>query len=384
MLEGTVKWFDNDKGIGYITRDDGGGDVYVTRGAILFESSTLKTGQRVQFDVLEGRNGAVASTVGEIGSTPVSRDEVRPPGELEGTVKWYDAEKKIGIITMDGGGDASVGYGSIVTQPAELRAGQRVLFDRFDGRNGTVALNVSVTGSVPTGRTVKVGPATGLPGIVKSFDAVKGIGSIWRADGGGDVTVESAAILERPPVLTSGQRVRFDLSAQQTVLNVSVIPDETNWMATPLSGQGHGDHFYTTSSAERDSAVSVNGYRTEGVACYVFANPATGTTPLYRLFHSTSGDHFYTTSSAERDTAVSAHGYAAQGVTGNAFGGQQAGTTPLYRLFNEATHDHFYTTSSAERDSAVNVHGYRAESVACHVFQTQQAGSTALYRLFRP
>jgi cold shock CspA family protein len=381
VLQGTVKWFDNDKGIGFITRDDGG-DVYVTRGAILLQPAELRTGQRVQFDVLEGRNGSVASAVAEIGYTPPSRDEVKPPGALQGTVKWYDTDKRFGIIMMDGGGEASVGYGNIVTQPAELRTGQRVRFDKEDGRNGTWALNVSVTSSGPVTPTVTVGPATGLSGVVKSFDAAKGIGSIMRVDGGGDVTVESSAILAQPPVLTPGQPVRFDLTAQQSAINVRAIADEKNWMAVPLTGQGHGDHFYTTSSAERDSAVSVNSYRTEGVACYVFGNRQTGTTPLYRLFDSASGDHFYTTSSAERDGAASVHRYAPQGIACYAFDGQQAATTPLYRLFNDTSRDHFYTTSSAERDSAVSVHGYRSEGVACHVLQTQQAGSTAFYRLF--
>ena len=109
---------------------------------------------------------------------------------------------------MDGGGGAFVAYGNTVTQPAELRTGQRVRFDREDGREGTWALNVSVTGSGPVTPTVKAGLATGLPGVVKSFDAAKGIGSIMRADGGGDVTVESSAILAQPPVLTPGQHWR--------------------------------------------------------------------------------------------------------------------------------------------------------------------------------
>jgi hypothetical protein len=95
------------------------------------------------------------------------------------------------------------------------------------------------------------------------------------------------------------------------------------------------------------------------------------------------GDHLYTTSNAERDSAASVHGYHPEGVACHVFDGQRASTTPLHRLFNSASGDHLYTTSSAERDSAVSVHGYRLEGVACYVFEHQQTGSTALYRLFR-
>ena len=82
---------------------------------------------------------------------------------------------------MYGGGGAFVAYGNTVTQPAELRTGQRVRFDREYGRDGTWALNVSVTGS-GTGHADGQGwvRRTGLPGVVKSFDAAKGNGSIMR------------------------------------------------------------------------------------------------------------------------------------------------------------------------------------------------------------
>jgi hypothetical protein len=51
-------------------------------------------------------------------------------------------------------------------------------------------------------------------------------------------------------------------------------------LAVPV---GVGDHFYTTSAAERDNAIANFGYSSEGVACYVFDSQAPGTTPLYRL-----------------------------------------------------------------------------------------------------
>ncbi|WP_219933869.1 hypothetical protein, partial [Streptomyces sp. Act143] len=63
-----------------------------------------------------------------------------------------------------------------------------------------------------------------------------------------------------------------------------------------------GDHFYTTSAAERANAVSSLGYVDEGIACWT-PSAATGIdhTALFRMFSPASGDHFYTTDVGERD-----------------------------------------------------------------------------------
>ena len=64
MAEGTVKWFNPDKGYGFISREDGD-DLFVHFSEIQGEGyKTLEEGQAVEFDVTEGRNGkAQASNV---------------------------------------------------------------------------------------------------------------------------------------------------------------------------------------------------------------------------------------------------------------------------------------------------------------------------------
>jgi hypothetical protein len=104
------------------------------------------------------------------------------------------------------------------------------------------------------------------------------------------------------------------------------------------------------------------------------------TTDLYRLYNSSTGDHFYTTSTAERDNAIAQYGYVSEGTAGNVFVAQQPGTTDLYRLYNSSTGDHFYTTLTAERDNAIAQYGYVSEGTACNVFG-RQPEPTALYRL---
>jgi CspA family cold shock protein len=67
MAQGTVKWFNGEKGFGFITVDGGGPDVFVHFSAI--ESSgfrSLDEGQRVEFDTTEGPKGLQATQVRSI------------------------------------------------------------------------------------------------------------------------------------------------------------------------------------------------------------------------------------------------------------------------------------------------------------------------------
>jgi lysine/ornithine N-monooxygenase len=141
-----------------------------------------------------------------------------------------------------------------------------------------------------------------------------------------------------------------------------------------LLKNGTGNHFYTTSAAERDNAVKSYGYKYEGIAGYVFSTQVADSIPLYRLVLSTSTalDHFYTTSAAERDNAVKSYGYKYEGVQCYVLATQMRDTTPLYRLVNGKP-DHFYTISSTEKDNAVKSYGYKYEGIASYIFAASQS-----------
>jgi CspA family cold shock protein len=59
---GKVKWYDSDKGYGFLARDDGG-EVFVHSSALPAGAAALRQGQRVEFGVAEGRRGAQALQV---------------------------------------------------------------------------------------------------------------------------------------------------------------------------------------------------------------------------------------------------------------------------------------------------------------------------------
>jgi CspA family cold shock protein len=67
MATGTVKWFNDAKGYGFITPDDGSEDLFAHFSAINMQGfKTLKEGQKVSFDVVQGPKGKQASNIQKV------------------------------------------------------------------------------------------------------------------------------------------------------------------------------------------------------------------------------------------------------------------------------------------------------------------------------
>jgi CspA family cold shock protein len=67
MAQGTVKWFNDSKGFGFITLDDGSKDCFVHHSAIQGEGfRSLAEGDRVEFDIVQGDKGPAAENVTKV------------------------------------------------------------------------------------------------------------------------------------------------------------------------------------------------------------------------------------------------------------------------------------------------------------------------------
>ena len=65
---GTVKWFNDQKGYGFNTPEDGGKDCFVHHSAIQGSGfKTLTEGERVEFDIVQGQKGPAAENVARLG-----------------------------------------------------------------------------------------------------------------------------------------------------------------------------------------------------------------------------------------------------------------------------------------------------------------------------
>ena len=159
--KGTVKWFNTQKGFGFIAREDGGEDVFVHISAVERAGLTsLADGQPVSFTVMDrGGKLSAADLVLEGDAPEPSERPARAPagggdrgggfggarevsGErVEGTVKFFNGQKGFGFIAReDGQPDAFVHISAVERAGmAGLNEGQRVSFQLETDRRGKIA-----------------------------------------------------------------------------------------------------------------------------------------------------------------------------------------------------------------------------------------------------
>lgn len=190
--KGVVKFFNGQKGFGFVVRDDGGEDVFVHISAVEQAGLTgLADGQPLEFTLTE-RNGRVSATDLAIDGEPMPVTDRAPP-----------REPRAGGFGGRDDGPRGGGYGGASRE--------------FGGG--------SSGGASGGGNTA---PGQRVDGTVKFFNGTKGFGFIQREDGGPDAFVHISAV-ERAGMagLDEGQRVSFELEldrrGKQAAVNLTPL-----------------------------------------------------------------------------------------------------------------------------------------------------------------
>jgi len=150
--KGVVKFFNPQKGFGFIVRDDGGEDVFVHISAVEQAGLTdLADGQPLEFTLVD-RGGRISATNLRIEGEPmaVERAERGPQRQLtgekaSGTVKFFNAMKGFGFIQRDDGQPDAFVHISAVERAGipTLNEGDRLEFElEVDRRGKTAAVNL--------------------------------------------------------------------------------------------------------------------------------------------------------------------------------------------------------------------------------------------------
>ena len=102
MLTGTVKWFNNAKGYGFILPDGGGDDLFAHYSSIQMDGyKTLKAGQDVEFDILEGPKGLHAINIraeaseSESEESPIDESASAEPEPAEESPPAREASREV-------------------------------------------------------------------------------------------------------------------------------------------------------------------------------------------------------------------------------------------------------------------------------------------------
>ncbi len=205
MTEGTVRWFDADRGFGFIALGQEAQDLYVHASEIVSDDAMklLREGQVVEFDIGEGDRGPQARSV----RVTADRAAGTPLGVL-GTVSWYEPAKGYGFITPDGGGAEVFVHSSAIVGGGVVSQGQRVAFLVADGEKGPQADHLLPLGAQAAQPVVA---SDGADGTVSWYDGDKGFGFITPESAGPDVFVHVRALADGLPGLGEGDRVTYDV-----------------------------------------------------------------------------------------------------------------------------------------------------------------------------
>jgi CspA family cold shock protein len=161
VVVGTVKWFNGEKGFGFVALSDGSGDAFL-HVAVLSRSghNAVQPGASLKMRVGQGQKGPQVTEVVEVDESTAEAPRARPAMgmgggggsrapvgaavPMTGTVKWYNADKGFGFVAVPGGGKDVFVHATALQRSGlvNLAEGQRVTMDVAEGRKGPEAVAI--------------------------------------------------------------------------------------------------------------------------------------------------------------------------------------------------------------------------------------------------
>ena len=170
-----MKWYNPDKGFGFVELGDGSGDAFVhVRAVEAAGHSSLDPGTKLVVKVGQGQKGAQVTEISSVDTSTAQpggppRDSMRgprpgaprpsmaprrsfensgPSEERMGQVKWYNPEKGFGFVAMEDGGKDVFLHRSVLSQAglSDIEDGQRVRMGVVQGQKGPEASSVELIG----------------------------------------------------------------------------------------------------------------------------------------------------------------------------------------------------------------------------------------------
>jgi CspA family cold shock protein len=159
-VRGTVKWYNPDKGFGFVELADGSGDAFLHVSVVERSGQgSVAPGATLEVRAGPGPKGPQVTEILSVDASTASQEQPRRPRperaayqpsadrptvEQLGTVKWYNANKGFGFIAPDHGGKDIFVHASALERSGvvDLGEGQRVAVDVADGQKGPEAVTL--------------------------------------------------------------------------------------------------------------------------------------------------------------------------------------------------------------------------------------------------
>jgi CspA family cold shock protein len=169
-VDAVVKWFNGQKGFGFVELGDGTGDAFLHIAVLQAAGrQTVLPGSKMRIATAQGPKGRQVARVIEVDESTATEAPRRPPREggagasggfaraprdlsnaveLSGTVKWFNTEKGFGFIAPEGGGKDVFIHISVLGRSglAGLAEGQQVSMRVIETPMGREAVSISVAG----------------------------------------------------------------------------------------------------------------------------------------------------------------------------------------------------------------------------------------------